>query len=122
MTQPSGSAALETVLDYHRAWTSGDIDRAMTRVADDIVCRAPGGDLTGKDAYRGYLAGFAPNLTGLTDVASFADGDHVALFYYPHTAATSTAPAAECFTVRGDTIVKSVLVFDRLSFAPPGDQ
>lgn len=122
MTQPSGSAALETVLDYHRAWTSGDLDRAMTRVADDIVCRAPGGDLTGKYAYRGYLAGFTPNLTGLTDVASFVDGDHVALFYYPHTAATSTAPAAEYFTVRGNTIVESVLVFDRLSFAPPNEQ
>lgn len=122
MTQTSASTALETVLDYHRAWTSGDIDTAMTYVADDIVCRAPGGDLTGKDTYRGFLAGFAPNLTGLTDVASFADGEQVALFYYPHTAATSTAPAAEYFTVRGEEIVASVLVFDRLSFAPPNDQ
>lgn len=122
MTQTSGSIARETVLDYHRAWTSGDIDRAMTYVADDIVCRAPGDDLVGKGAYRGYLAGFAPNVTGLTDVATFADGDRVALFYYPHTAATSTAPAAECFTVRDGQIAESVLVFDRLSFAPPNDQ
>lgn len=122
MTQTSGSTALETVLDNHRAWTSGDIDRAMTYVADDIVCHAPGADLTGKGPYRGFLAGFAPSLTGLTDVASFTDGEHVALFYYPHTAATSTAPAAEYFTVRGEAIVASVLVFDRLSFAPPNDQ
>lgn len=121
MTATSGTTALDIVLDYHRAWTGGDIDRAMTLVADDIVCRAPGGDLTGKAAYRGYLAGFAPNLTGLTDVASFADADRVALFYYPHTAATSTAPAAECFTVRDDVIVESVLVFDRMSFAPPAE-
>lgn len=121
MTQTFGSTALETVLDYHRAWTSGDIDQAMTYVADNIVCRAPGEDLVGKDAYRGYLAGFAPNLTGLTDVASFADGDRVALFYYPHTAATSAAPAAECFTVRNDQIAESVLVFDRLSFVPPNE-
>lgn len=122
MTQPSASTALETVLDYHRAWTSGDLDRAMTRVADDIVCHAPDGDLIGKDAYRGYLAGFVPNLTGLTDVASFADGGHVALFYYPHTAVTRTAPAAEYFTVRDGSIVESVLVFDRLAFAPPNEQ
>ena len=94
----------------------------MTRVADDIVCRAPGEDLVGKDAYRGYMAGFAPNLIGLTDVASFADADHVALFYYPHTAATSTAPAAECFTVRDEKIVESVLVFDRLSFLSPNER
>lgn len=50
MTQPSASTALEAVLDYRRAWTSGDIDTAMTYVADDVVCHAPGADLTGKDA------------------------------------------------------------------------
>jgi ketosteroid isomerase-like protein len=119
MTQTSDSTALEMVLDYHRAWTSGDIDRAMTHVAEDIVCRAPGEELVGKDAYRGYLAGFAPSLTGLSDVASFADGERVALFYYPQTATTSTALAAECFTIRDGQIAESVLVFDRLSFAPP---
>ena len=58
-------------------------------------------------------------LTGLADIAGFADGDRVALFYYPQTAATTTAPAAECFTVRDGRIVESVLVFDRLSFGPP---
>ncbi|MGD9695942.1 MAG: nuclear transport factor 2 family protein [Thermoleophilia bacterium] len=117
MTGTTRSAALDAVLEYHRAWTSGDIDRAMTRVSDDIVCRAPGQDLSGKEAYRAYLAGFAPSLTGLTDVASFAAGDRVALFYLPHTAVTRTAPAAECLTVRDGMIVESLLVFDRLSFA-----
>lgn len=109
---------LDTVLAYHRAWTSGDVDAAMAHVAEDATCRAPGGDLAGKPAYRGYLAGFAPNLTGLTEVASLADGDRVALFYHPHTAVTSEAPAAELFTVRDGLIVENLLVFDRLSFAP----
>ena len=118
MTQPS---AYEVVQDYHQAWTSGNIDRAMTLVADDIVCRAPGDELTGKDAYREFIGGFAPALTGLTDIAAFADGERVALFYYPHTAATATAPAAECFTIRDGEIAESVLIFDRLSFGPPVD-
>jgi ketosteroid isomerase-like protein len=122
MTQTTGSTALDTVLDYHRAWTSGDIDQAMSKVADDVVCHAPGEDLTGKDAYREYIASFAPSLTGLSDVARFADGDRVALFYYPETAVTSTALAAECFTVREGLIAESVLAFDRLSFAPPSQQ
>lgn len=116
MTQTSDSTPLGTVLAYHRAWTRGDIDRALTYVADDIVCNAPGGDLVGKDAYGAFLAGFAPSLTGLADVASFADGDRVSLFYYPQTAATKDAPAAECFTVRDGQITENVLVFDRLSF------
>jgi len=119
MTQTS---AIEIVQDYHRAWTSGDVDQAMTWVADDITCRAPGDDLTGKEAYREFLASFAPALTGLADIASFADGDRVALFYYPQTATTTTAPAAECFTIRDARIVESVLVFDRLSFGPPSGE
>lgn len=122
MTTTSGATTLDLVAEYHRAWTSGDVDRAMTYLADEFVCRAPGKELEGKEAYRGYLSGFVTTLTGLTDIASFADGDRVALFYHPHTAATSTAPAAECFTVRDGLIVQSVLLFDRLSFAPPNEQ
>jgi hypothetical protein len=34
---------------------------------------------------------------------------------------TTTAPAAECFTVRDGKIAESVLLFDRLSFGPPAD-
>jgi len=122
MPETSRSTALDTVLEFHRAWTSGDIDAAMDRVADDVVCRAPGEDLTGKDAYREYLAGFAPALTGLAEAATFAQEDRVALFYYPQTATTTTAPAAECFTIRDARIVESVLVFDRLSFGPPSGE
>lgn len=116
MTQTS---AFSIVQDYHRAWTHGDVEGAMTLVADDVTCRAPGEDLNGKDAYREFIAGFAPTLTGLVEIASFADGDRVALFYYPQTAATTTAPAAECFTVRNGKIAESVLLFDRISFGPP---
>ncbi|PRZ41492.1 ketosteroid isomerase-like protein [Antricoccus suffuscus] len=115
------TTAYDIVQDYHRAWTTGDIDRAMNRVADNITCRAPGVDLSGKEAYRQFIAGFAPALTGLSDIAQFNDGDRVALFYYPQTAATSTAPAAECFTVHDGKITESVLIFDRLSFGPPAD-
>lgn len=115
---PTDSAA-DVVARYHRAWTTGDVDTAMDLVADDVFCRAPGVDLTGKIAYRAFIAGFAPSLTGIGDIAVFDGGERVALFYYPQTAVTSTAPAGECFTVRDGRIVESVLVFDRLSYAPP---
>lgn len=122
MTSASQTAALQTALGYHRAWTSGDLDGAMAYVADEIVCRAPSGDITGKDAYRSYLGGFAQILTGLTEVAAFGDEDHALLFYRPHTAVTSTAPAAEHFTIRDAKITESQLVFDRLSFAPSAER
>ncbi len=113
--------AYDTVRNYHRAWTGGDIERAMTYVADDVTCRAPGVDLDGKPAYREFIGGFAPALTGIGDIAEFTDGARVALFYYPQTAATSTTPAAECFTVRDGKITENVLIFDRLSYGPPQD-
>lgn len=119
MTTVSHTPALHTALNYHRAWTSGDLDTAMGLVDDGIVWRAPGEEINGKDAYRAYLGGFSQMMTGLTDIAAFGDEQHVVLFYCPHTAVTSTAPAAEHFTVRDGRIVESLLVFDRLSYAPP---
>ncbi len=109
----------DLVLRYHRAWTSGDVDAAMELVADDVFCRAPGVDIEGKEQYRAYIAGFAPRLVGIADIADFADGDRVALFYYPQTAATASTPAAELFTIRDGRIAESVLAFDRLSYGPP---
>lgn len=123
MTIENGTGTpLQSALAYHRAWTSGDLDGAMAYVADDIICRAPDGVITGKDAYRAYLRDFVQIMTGLTDVAAFGDEEQVLLFYYPHTATTSTAPAAEHFTIRDGQIGESLLVFDRLSFAPPQEQ
>ncbi len=116
MTQET---AYDVIRKYHRAWTGGDIHTAMSHVADDISCRAPGVDLNGKDAYRGFIGGFAPMLTGIGDIAEFVDGERVALFYYPQTAATSTTPAAEFFTVEDGKITESVLIFDRLSYGQP---
>lgn len=115
----NSESAQDIVRRYHRAWTSGEVETAMELVSDGIACRAPGVDLDGKDAYREFIAGFAPMLTGITDIAEFAERDRVALFYYPETAATTTAPAAEFFTIRDGLISESVLIFDRLSYGPP---
>ena len=116
---PADSQPHSIVKAYHRAWTGGDVEAAMALVADDVTCRAPGVDLHGKSEYERFIGSFAPRLTGLADITSFADGNRIALFYYPHTAVTNVAPVAECFTVRGGKIVDNVLIFDRLSFAPP---
>lgn len=111
--------ALDIARTYHRAWTGGDVDGAMACVADDISCRAPGVDLSGKSEYRAFIGGFAPALTGIGEIAEFGNSERVALFYYPQTAATATAPAAELFTIRDGLIQESVLIFDRLSYGPP---
>ena len=114
------TAPTDVALAYHRAWTTNDIDLAMSLVSDDVRCRAPGVDLVGKDQYRAFIEGFAPALTGIGDIAQMVDGDRVLLMYYPQTSATTTTPAAELFTVADGLIASSVLVFDRLSYASPG--
>jgi hypothetical protein len=119
MTDSSVPPALAIALAYHQAWTGHNLDQAMTYIADDIACDAPGARITGTQQYRGFLGGFMTQLTGVETVASFGDDTTAVLFYYPHTAQVSDAPTAECFTVAGGKITRSVLVFDRPSFAPP---
>jgi hypothetical protein len=70
MTEPGG-AALKTALAYHRAWTGGDFERAMSYVADDIVCLAPAGRLDGAAAFRGFMGPFTQILTSSKLIAAF---------------------------------------------------
>jgi SnoaL-like domain len=118
-TTQTTSPALRTALAYHQAWTSQNLDQAMTYIDDDITCDAPGAQISGAQQYRDFLGRFMTQLTGVQTVAAFGDDTAAVLFYYPHTANTSDAPTAECFTIAGGKITRTVLVFDRPSFAPP---
>jgi limonene-1,2-epoxide hydrolase len=110
---------LDVAQAYHDAWTCHDLDKAMSYVADDIVCDAPGRRIEGAEQYRAFLGGFMAKLTGVENIARFGDDRTAVLFYYPHTALVGNAPTAECFTVINDKITRTVLVFDRPSFSPP---
>jgi len=110
--------AVSVVEDYHRAWTSGDVTRALSLMSDDVRCFAPDESVATKDDWRDYLSRFAPKLTGAPEHARMTDGDRVALWYFPQTAATMTTLASELFTVRDGRIVEVRLAFDRLSYAP----
>src|SRR5438477_6548804 len=50
-----GSPALQVALAYYDAWTSKDLERAMSYISSDIVCEAPPGRLEGTDAYRAFM-------------------------------------------------------------------
>lgn len=52
----TASPALRTALAYYEAWTSHNLDKAMSYIADDIVCDAPAGRLEGAGAYRASWA------------------------------------------------------------------
>ena len=110
------SPALDTALAYHRAWTGHDFDRAMTFIADDIVCDAPAGRIAGPEAFRSFMEPFSRILTGSRLIAAFGDEQTALLMYVAVTVPVKDAPGAECHTVRDGRIVHIRIVFDRTPF------
>ncbi|MBV8087778.1 MAG: nuclear transport factor 2 family protein [Chloroflexi bacterium] len=121
----TNNAALQVSLAYYEAWTSHDFERAMTYIADDVVCQAPAGELRGADAFRGFMGPFTEILTRASLIAAFADDEKALLMYDADTRPVRDAPGAECHTVRDGKIVHIRIIFDRLPFeivrrgAPP---
>lgn len=112
----------DVVQAYHDAWTTGDVDRAMTFVAESVACHAPDPDVTTRAQWREYLSSFVPMLTGAPELTRMSDQNRVALWYFPQTAATSSTLASELFTVEDGQIVEIRLAFDRMGYMPPGEQ
>lgn len=112
----SGRAALDTALAYYRAWTSNDFERAMSYIAEDIVCQAPAGRLDGAAAFRGFMGPFARILTSSTLIAAFGNDEQAVLIYDTDTIPVKDAPGAECVTVRDGKIAHMRIIFDRLPF------
>ena len=112
----TASPALRTALAYHEAWTRHNVDKAMSYIADDIVCDAPAGRLEGADAYRGFLGPFVQIVTGATMIAAFGDDQTALVMYDTRTVPVKSAPGAECVTVKDGKITYSRFVFDRAPF------
>jgi hypothetical protein len=110
------SPALRTALAYYQAWTSHDLDQAMTYIADDIICDAPAGRLQGAQAYRDFMGPFAQLLTGARLIAAYGDDTTALIMYDAQTRPVPSAPGAECVTVTDGKITYSRFVFDRTPF------
>jgi SnoaL-like domain len=110
------SPALRTALDYYQAWTDHDLDRAMSYIADDIVCDAPAGRLEGAAAYRSFMGPFVQTLRTSKLIAAFGDDQTALIMYDTETVPVPSAPGAECVTVIDGKITYSRFVFDRAPF------
>ena len=77
----TAASAQKIAEDYSRAWMSGDVDKAMSYIADDIVCEAPGGTIEGTSAYRKFLDDFLPILTSATVTKVLGDDTSAAVVY-----------------------------------------
>ena len=112
----STSPALEVALAYYKAWTNHDLEKAMSYIADDIVCDAPAGRIEGVQAYRQFLGPFAQMLISTELLAAFGDETKAVLVYDTRTPPVASGPGAECLTVRDGKIVYNRFIFDRLPF------
>jgi hypothetical protein len=110
------SPALKTALAYYQAWTTQSFDRAMTYVAEDIICLAPAGRLEGAEAFRGFMEPFTKILTRSRLIAAFGDETKAVLMYDTDTLPVKDAPGAECLTVENGKISSMRIIFDRLPF------
>lgn len=108
--------ALRIALAYHEAWTTRDLDRAMSYIADDVVCDAPAGRIEGAEAYRAFMAPFVQMLRGATIIAAFGDDETALMMYDTTTVPVPSAPGAECVTVKDGKITYSRFLFDRAPF------
>ena len=110
------SPALRTALAYYQAWTGHDLDKAMSHIADDIVCDAPAGRLEGAAAYRAFMGPFVQIVTGSRLIAAFGDDTTALIMYDTQTVPVASAPGAECLTVSDGKITHSRFIFDRAPF------
>jgi SnoaL-like domain len=112
----AGQEALIVSLAYFQAWTGKDFDRAMTFVADDIVCDAPSGTFEGAEAFRGFMEPFTTIVTRAELIAAFGDQWTAVLIYDTDTMPVAHAPGAECHTVTNGKINHITIIFDRQPF------
>ncbi|OLE27621.1 MAG: ketosteroid isomerase [Actinobacteria bacterium 13_1_20CM_3_71_11] len=110
------SAALQVALAYFEAWTNKDFEKAMTYIAEDIVCDAPAGRIEGAAGYRAFMGPFVQILTSAHLIAAFGDDETAVVVYDTETVPVKDAPGAECVTVRDGRITYSRFIFDRLPF------
>ena len=111
-------SAQQVAEGYANAWTSGDIDTAMSYLADDIVREAPAGTIEGKPAYREFTTTFVsrPSSSPAASPRSSPATAAPQILYTNDTKVVQGMRAMDYATVENGKITRLVTVFDRLPF------
>ena len=99
--------------EYVRAWLGGDVEKALSLVADDVVCEAPTGRIEGLAAYRQFLAPFVGKLVSGKVIDVLGHDTHAATVYTTETPFAKDYRGAEYLTVTNGKITHVISVFDR---------
>jgi len=123
-TATAGGAS-QVVTDYLTAYTSGDIDKALSCVAVDITFQGPMQRTTGKEAFAGILAHVAPAARGFRMLRQWEEAGEVCSLYEFNVEAPAggvSVLVSEWNTVRDAEIASSLMVFDTGLFLAPGTE
>ncbi len=108
---------MSTATAFFEAWTTGDLDTALSHVAPDVVVHGPAGQVQGAAPFREFVGNFAARLTGIRLLKIVEDEEGAVLFYETATDASPSALAAEYLTIENSLITVARYAFDRLPFA-----
>jgi hypothetical protein len=106
--------------DFVRAWTSRDVEMALSFLADDVACEAPNGTFEGVEGYRGFLEPFVNSLTGATVIDVLGDDAHAATVYTTETPFLKNFRGIDYLTVEDGKITHVISVFDLLPLSKAG--
>jgi len=113
----SDSAALKVSEACYRAWTGGQIDKALTYLAENVVIEAPNGRFDGHDGFVKFAGDFAQMLSGVTLRTALGDDTNAVLFCDLEFTFGAHSLTAQHDVVRGGKITSQTFVWDQLPFA-----
>lgn len=106
------TTALTIARAYVEAWTSGDAEKALSLVADDVVCEAPSGRIEGIDGYRRFLAPFVGRMLRGEVLDVLGHDTRAVTVYSVDLPFVRNLHGAEHLTVTGGRISHVISVFD----------
>ncbi|TIN24255.1 MAG: nuclear transport factor 2 family protein [Mesorhizobium sp.] len=109
MTQ---TAPLDIATAFTKAWTSHDLEKAASYVADDVVFDGPMQQSTGKAPYLRGLTRLSQDVTGVRMIAAFGDDSQALLMYDLVTKSSGALACAKHLTVSDGKIHSDKLTFD----------
>jgi hypothetical protein len=119
MTATSGSAQ-KIADEFVRAWLGRDVEKALSFLADDVVCEAPNGRFEGLARYREFLEPFASGLISGTVINVLGDHSHAATVYTTDTPFAKDFRGIDYITVKDGKITHVISVFDLLPLVQAG--
>jgi hypothetical protein len=112
VTTETPTSARQIAHDYVQAWLRGDVETALSFIADDIVCEAPNRVIEGLAGYREFLTPFATALLSSELIDVLADDTHAATAYRVETPFAKDYRGMEYLTVHAGKITHAISVFD----------